>query len=314
MGESGDTGRHRPTLEEAEELRELGPLALRYVADREQRKELSPAAARTVHYTLGTLVRFVGWERPVTRLRRVDIERWMQRDDLSAATLRCQLSIVRRFCRWLVENRYIRSDPTLGIARPRQPRYVPRGLGLPLVARALEAAPDRRAALVLTLMLQEALRCGEVAALQLGDIDFDERLMLVHGKGQHQRILPVTDETWTALWRYLEEFPASHGPLIRSYSQPTRGISAKHLSRLVSEWLHDAGLDASAHGLRHTAATDMLRAGAHVRDVQQALGHQSLATTQRYMPWLVGDLRKAMGGRSYRRPTSSTEQTDDDTA
>ncbi len=47
-------------------------------------------------------------------------------------------------------------------------------------------------------------------------------------------------------------------------------------------------------------ATDMLRAGAHIRDVQQALGHRSLETTQRYMPLVVGDLREAMEGRSYR--------------
>lgn len=54
------------------------------------------------------------------------------------------------------------------------------------------------------------------------------------------------------------------------------------------------------HALRHTAATDMLRGGAHVRDVQRALGHVELSSTQRYLPWLVGDLREAMGGRQYR--------------
>lgn len=68
---------------------------------------------------------------------------------------------------------------------------------------------------------------------------------------------------------------------------------------MVSRWFKASGSPASAHALRHTAATDMLRAGAHLRDVQAALGHVSLATTQRYLPWIVGDLREAMGGRTY---------------
>ncbi len=87
---------------------------------------------------------------------------------------------------------------------------------------------------------------------------------------------------------------------------PDPGISAHYVSRLVSKWMHAAGVNASGHALRHTAATDMLRDGAHGRDVQNALGHASLATTQRYMPWLVGDLRTAMEGRTYERPEKPT--------
>jgi site-specific recombinase XerD len=56
----------------------------------------------------------------------------------------------------------------------------------------------------------------------------------------------------------------------------------------------------SAHALRHTSATDMLRSGAHLRDVQHALGHAHLATTETYLPLVVHDLREAMGGRQYR--------------
>ncbi len=292
----------------------LGTLALAYVDERKRRRELRPGSITTTRHALSTFVKSVGWDQQVKRLRPAHVEKWMERGSHSPATLRNQLSIVRSFCRWLVKKGLLKSDPTIDIATPRQPRYLPRGLQLPKVAAAFASAPDTRAALILSLMVQEGLRCCEVAELQHGDVDLAERLILIRGKGGHERALPVTVETWKAMNAYLAEHPAQAGPLVRSFSRPGRGIGARHISVLVSEWLHTADVPATAHALRHTAATDMLRAGAHVRDVQHALGHQSLATTQKYLPWVVGDLREAMEGRRYAEPPSATEHTGDDAA
>ncbi len=292
----------------------LGTLALAYVDERRRRKELRPGSVSTTRYALGTFVRSAGWDLQVKRLRSTHVEKWMERGEHSPATVRNQLSIVRSFCRWLVRRGHIKADPTLDISSPRQPRYLPRGLQLPKVAATFAAAPDSRAALILSLMVQEGLRCCEVAALEHGDIDLAEHLILVRGKGGHERALPITEETWRSIHAYWTEHPAHVGPLIRSFSRPNRGIGAQHISVLVSQWMHGADVPATAHALRHTAATDMLRSGAHVRDVQNALGHQSLATTQKYLPWVVGDLRKAMEGRRYVEPATQAEHTGDDAA
>lgn len=284
----------------------LGLVVLRYVDERAKRGEIKGETPRTYRYTLRTLVDVAGWDLTPGRLSARHIEKWMERKPLGEATRRSQLSIVRSFCQWMVRRGLARIDATLNVAGPRQPRYVPRGVAHVGVADTIAGCPDARAELIVTLEVQQGLRACEVSNLQLGDVDFDERLLIVTGKGGHQRVLPITTETLAAMRRYLAEHPANAGPLVRSYNHPHRGITPHYVSRLVSHWMHTAGVAATGHALRHTAATDMLRQGAHVRDVQNALGHTSLATTQRYMPWLVGDLRKAMEGRSYRRPVQPT--------
>lgn len=276
-----------------------------YVAERAARGRFRPRTATTVTTTLRGLARFVPDGDPLAEHH---VEAWLTGTKMAPATARSRLSQVRSFSRWLLRRGLITTDPTLGIDGPRTPRYVPRGLKAAAVGGALDACPDTRARLIITLMCQEGLRCGEVGALELGDLDFEDRLALVRGKGGHQRVLPISDETWGAIGEYLAEHPANAGPLIRSYNDPYVGIDPSYISTLVARWIRASGVEATAHALRHTAASDMLRSGAHLRDVQAALGHVSLSTTQRYLPWMVGDLRTAMAGRKYGRAARAVNE------
>lgn len=275
---------------------ELPRLVADYTAERAARGRFRPRTVQTVTYTLRGFIDYIPDDGVIERSH---VEAWLTGVRMAPATARARLSQVRGFCRWLVRQGHLEADPTVDVEGPRTPRYVPRGLRSEAVARVLDVCPDARARVVLLLMCQEGLRCVEVANLELGDVDFDNRVMLVNGKGGHQRVLPISDETWGAIVEYLTEQPASAGPLVRSYLDPHVGIDAAYVSTLVAKWIRAAGVNATAHSLRHTAASDMLRSGAHLRDVQHALGHVSLSTTQRYLPWLVGDLREAMAGRQY---------------
>jgi len=172
------------------------------------------------------------------------------------------------------------------------------------VEALLAQAVDNRERLMILLGCQEGLRVGEIASLQIGDIDFMDRSMTVIGKGDKERALPITDEAWSALLAYLAECPAHAGPLIRSQRRPTRGISAQYISETIRATMVRAGVPATAHALRHTMATDMLTGGADLVLIQQALGHASLSTTQIYLGRSVKDLRKAMAGRRYQRSGS----------
>lgn len=285
----------------------LPRLAAAYLADRRSRGELAPTSLNTIKYTLAGFCRVTGDVRP-SRVHEGHVEEWLGHVTMAPATARARLSQLRGFCGWCVRKGFMTHDPTREVKGPRPPRYVPRSLPLVQVEASIQNAPDQRATVIMLLMVQEGLRACEVARLELGDIDPVERLMLVKGKGGHERVLPISDETWGAIEGYLVEHPAKAGPLIRSYNHPTRPITASWVSRLTSTWMHGAGVADSGHALRHTAATDMLRAGANIRDVQAVLGHASIATTGRYLGWSLVDLRKATGGRRYTRPVVASRR------
>lgn len=242
---------------------------------------------------------------PARHLSKSHVEHWLRTAKLAPSTMRTRLSQLRCFSGWAVEHGYMRKDPTLGVRGPRQPRRLPRGLKLAEVQAVLAHASDDRARLIVLLMVQEGLRRKEVAGLSLGDIDMAERTMLIVGKGDNERVLPVSDETWQALTAYLATGRIVGGPVIRSLRDGRSAIQPGMVGRVVSRTMLAAGVKEraydgrSGHSCRHTAATDSLRAGAHVRDVQRMLGHVNLSSTQVYLPLVVHDLRAAMGGRQY---------------
>lgn len=290
----------------------LSAHAITYVDERRSRGEFTKDTAKQVQSVLLCFARGID-DPPVADLSRDHVEAWVTAfgGTLARSTLRNRVSVIRKFCSWLIRHDAIPSNPCDGLERIRQPRSVPRALPSPAVGDLFASLPDARAELIVSLMVQEGLRCKEVAGLQLGDIDDQSGTLVVVGKGGHQRMLPISDETAKSMRRYLLEHPASAGPLIRRYDQPARGLSAHYVSDLVRRWEADAGVKhrshdgVGAHSLRHTAATDVLRAsGGNVVLVQQMLGHASLQTTQVYLRTYPEDLRKAMDGRKYKRKTA----------
>lgn len=278
-----------------------GGLVIRYVDERRKLGQFAKTTARETLIVLWRFAEFVGLERPPTAITARKVEQWMMTRDVAPGTLRSEFSKVRTFCRWLLTHEYLRRDPFLNLSRPKTPRYVPRGLGGDdidfLVAAA--RAEDRRMYVVLCLMVQEGLRCVEVASLQMGDVDLDRRSVLVTGKGAHERELPLSEQSIEAIRLY-----AGHrlhaGPLVCSARNVHAGVSASYLSTLVARFIRDHHVEGTAHRLRHSMARDMLERGADLRAVRDALGHANVATTDRYLGRTKpAALRMAMQGRTY---------------
>jgi site-specific recombinase XerD len=287
---------------------ELDALCDQWVQGRKARGEIRPNSAAVLRARLTGLVAVVG-SGPVDRAA---VQRWQETiGHLAPSTRRAYLATARGFCQWLVLEGHLDQDPTLGVARVREPRRVPRALPeRDVVALVDQVVGDLRLAAMVWLMVEVGLRCVEISNLSIGDFDPHMSTLTVRGKGDHERIVPLPGPARAALDRYLQAGRRRPGrALFQSIGSRRPGdgrVSARQISRQVgaamrAAGVHRAGDGRSAHALRHTCASDVLERCGDVRIVQELLGHQSLATTQIYLRRAsIEQLRRAVDGRDYR--------------
>lgn len=278
-----------------------------YVGARVARGDLARSSADAIRRTLRQWVRHVDFATP-RRWTVDEVATWVNDVALRANTRKSRLTKLRPFARWLILEGRLASDPTIGIGRIRVPRSTPRDLTPDEVGRLVGACPDERARLIVLLMVQLGLRCGDVARIRVEDFDVRRRLLHVRakgGRGEPTHWEPIPDEAWGALGRWLPVLGHSSGPLLRSYQHADRGLSPQWVSKLVGGWIRVAGLKdlpwdgRSAHALRHSCAQHMIDGGADLREVQHALGHHSIRSTELYVRREPPGLRRAMEGRRY---------------
>ncbi len=285
----------------------VGSLAQSYVTSRKQLGELASSSAIHNRMVLQQFSVWVGREQPINAVQRRHVERWLETLDVSPRTKRIYLSCVRTFLAWCVAHDYLTRNPAEGVAGPPPMPPVPRALRAVDITAVLSILDSDRDRLIVLLMAQEAMKAGEIADIQREDIDLVNWLVSVTGEGSRQRTLPISEETRDVLCGYLIDHPGPTGALLRSQNHPGLGISADYVSKLVGQWMRDAGVKSAAfdgrsgHALRQSAAAHMLENGADIREVREYLGHSSLRSTETYLRRLraAGPLRKAAGGRSY---------------
>jgi site-specific recombinase XerD len=203
----------------------------------------------------------------------------------------------------LLERRgVVPSDPTLLLGTPKQGRHLPRVLRVDQVTALLEAPPadtavGRRDRALLELLYATGARVAEACGLDIDAVDDVQQLVRLDGKGGKQRIVPLGEPAVDALREYLA---AGRPELMTDGATAalllnTRGgrLGTRDARTAVERAGRSAGLGhVTPHTLRHSYATHLLEHGADVRQVQELLGHASLATTQRYTHLSRGRLRE----------------------
>ena len=226
---------------------------------------------------------------------------------LARASLARKLATLRSFFRFLARQGRVASNPAALVQAPRLPIRTARHLSVDEVfqllaspaagrgkgaegSKAILVARDRA---ILELFYASGLRIGELTGLNLADVDPAEGLIRVRGKGRKERIVPAGREALRALEAYLAVRAGLLGAAGASGNDPAealflnfRGgrISTRSVGQMVLRYLMASGLGKkiTTHGLRHSFATHLLRAGADLRAIQELLGHAHLRTTQRY--------------------------------
>jgi len=235
-------------------------------------------------------------ERTVCNIERGDIINYLafcRKSGLHHRTTSRYLSSLRAFYRFLLEEQVVSYDPTVHISSPKTIVNPPEYLTLEEVDLLL-GMPDESTVLglrdkaILELMYSCGLRVSEVTELPLNSVRFDERLILVYGKGRKERIVPFGEHARDLLERYVER---GRPQLLKKRLSDAlflnfRGdvLSRKGLWKIIKGYAVRSGIrkNIKPHILRHSFATHLIQNGADLRVVQELLGHADITTTQIY--------------------------------
>ena len=206
-------------------------------------------------------------------------------------TLAKDISAIRAFGEYLVRKNYWEVNIALELDRPKSARAIPRVLTIEQVDKLLSVIDTstplgKRDDALFELIYSCGLRISEAATLLVTNVHLEEKLILVHGKGDKERIVPFGGRAYDKLVLYLNEVrPGLCGQkVIDEVFLNYRGdpISRKGIWKKFQELEALSGVNAKVHTLRHSFATHLLQGGADLRSVQELLGHSDLATTQIY--------------------------------
>jgi integrase/recombinase XerC len=221
---------------------------------------------------------------------------------LTKASIARKLSTLRSFFRFLAREGIIKKNPAELVSSPRVEKYLPTVLTVE-EAKGLVEAPTApvdgsrakgrpvKAVLrdwaVLELLYSSGIRVTELVGLNVRDLNLEEGIVRVMGKGRKERIALVGSHARDAISLYLKESGKTEGtgrktPLFKG--RQGAPISQRTVQRIVKTYTQKSGIDKrpTPHTLRHSFATHLLDAGVDLRVIQEMLGHASLSTTQRY--------------------------------
>jgi integrase/recombinase XerD len=242
---------------------------------------------------------------PLSGARREDVRQYIQElfsNALDGRSVGRKLSAIRHLYRHLLLDGKIDKDPTLNIDLPKQWKVLPKALsrdevGAMLAGTTLAETPPRnetvwgqalalRDQAMLELLYAGGVRVSEVADARLEDLKLDMGYILVRGKGDKERMVPLGVPAQQALQRYLK---SGREVIAKKRSSPLlflatggRRLTRQRLWQLVGRASLGSGRHASPHMLRHSCATHMVENGADLRTVQTILGHADISTTQIY--------------------------------
>ena len=227
-----------------------------------------------------------------------------ERGPRSAASLHRMKAAVRAFFAWAAEAGVVEDNPARSIRMHRLPRKLPVFLTTAEKKRLLKELKGRtdfsalRDRAMIEVLLGTGIRLGELAALDMDDIDLDAKHLRVRAKGNVPQVKFIKTDLRTLLRRYLAERRRHGRPEMEALFLSNRDgrLCQRQIANRLAHWLRKAGIEKelTPHGLRHTFATHLYGATNDLLVVQRALGHRDVSTTQIYTHLVDGQLEEAL--------------------
>ncbi|MCF7912115.1 MAG: tyrosine recombinase [Candidatus Cloacimonetes bacterium] len=238
----------------------------------------------------------------VKRLYLRDFLRWLRNEGRSNRTLARKATTLKNFFLFCLKEKIVDEDPTQYLKIPKYEKMLPRHFTEAEMLQLLELPDENskfgiRNRAMLEIMYSCGLRISEVGSLETRNIDFDNRIVKVMGKGRKERIIPFGKACRKALKHYLKvraEFEPE--PKEKTFFLSKSGIplSGSEIREILSHYLNLIAQTTgySPHSIRHAFATHLLEHGADLRGVQEMLGHANLSTTEIYTHLSLEEVKK----------------------
>ena len=265
----------------------------KYIDTLQYERKLSKNTILSYQDNLKTFWEYIAPKDPL-QINKEDIEKFLKFEQEKKVTTKAHyFTVLQNFYLFCLEEGFITQNPCETIHLPKLPDKLPNYLTYEEVDRLLDMPLktdyDYRTKAMLELLYATGMRVSELLSLRFSNIDLENTLVRVEGKGSKERIIPFNDTSK----KYLELYLNSYRPKLvkqgKNYEElflNNRGtpMTRQGLFKLIKQVCKELGIqkNVSPHILRHSFATHLLNAGADLRVIQEFLGHSSISTTQIY--------------------------------
>ena len=244
---------------------------------------LSPRTLRNYEYILRKLQNT--FYKPVSTITTADIKMLMyaEAEKKSPSSMNTFMTPIKLFFKWLQNEEFIIKDPCASIKPVKEPKRMRKPLTEEQVETLRDTMLTRREKAILECFLSTGCRLSEALNVKIRELDFNNKTLLVIGKGNKERKVYFTERCKRALLNYIKERKDNCEYLFVTDRKPCRKLSTRGMEVIVNKMQQKSGLDRNIHPhiFRHTFATHALRSGMKPEVIQQILGHEDVGVTLR---------------------------------
>lgn len=244
----------------------------------------------------------------INSISRLDIRLWLGElsdSGLARNTIARKVASLRSFFKYCYKRGHIEKNPAHLLLVPKKESRLPKTMNSEGINRMMEIADgetpeDHQNKAVLELLFGTGIRLSELVQLSLNDLNFKQKQVLIQGKGNKQRIVPLGKQAFDALILHTETRPILFGERTDADARKAvfiapggQRVYSRYIQRLVKSFIEKTSevSQKSPHVLRHSFATQLLDAGADIRVIKELLGHTNLSSTQIYTHTSVEHLK-----------------------